>query len=116
MGFLLKSLGEKGEGGVQEEPFLVMSSLLIGLLEYSLARAKRTSLLTICSCEVRAWVEPSSSPASLGLSSGKDASEAGGDGRRRVGGGDSEGSACCKGLGLEMVRELSEYLQRGVCD
>ena len=75
-------------------PLALMSARRRGCREYSLASARRTSFLTICSCELAAvwWVSPSSwvEPSA---EAGDEAREEGLR-RRRAGGGEGEASAC----------------------
>lgn len=63
-----------------------MSVRLMGVLEYSLASASRTSFFTMVS-----WLLDSPSPLALPLASSEEASETEGERRRRTGMG--EGSA-----------------------
>ena len=72
-----------------------MSARRRGCLEYSVARAKRTSFFTIWSCDVAPLLSASESPSECVGSSASESSE-GGDSlrRRRVGGGGGDGSAC----------------------
>lgn len=71
-----------------------MSARRRGCLEYSVARAKRTSFLTIWSCEVAPLSSASESPSKCEGSSASDSSEGGDSLRRRMGAGGGDGSAC----------------------
>ena len=72
----------------------------MGWRAYSLASARRTSFLTICWLLLSpSWVLPSIVVSLSTLLSIEDASDADGERRRRVGGGEpvGEASACCLG-------------------
>ena len=93
-------------------PFAAMSVLLIGVLEYSLASARRTSFFTIWS-----WVlpPPSSSLAPVGPSMSswtEEASEAEGDRRRRTGGGEGSASACYSNVRASAQRTGGTFTDR----
>ncbi len=71
-----------------------MSERRMGWREYSLARARRTSFLTICSWLLEPWLSASRAVSPTMFSSTEEAEEAEGERRRRVGGGEGEASAC----------------------
>ncbi len=86
---------------LKNEPFAVISVRRTGCREYSLASAKRTSFFTICSNAAPPPAPPAAMAAAVSSSSSWSSSApqiwdgmGGGECRRRVGGGEGEGSAC----------------------